>query len=168
MSPVATSASQDIAGFWWRFGGFIVDAIILGLVVNLPLRHSNISFYTEAIIQVVASFLYFGLFVSYGSATLGMRIFRMRCLSMDGSKVTATQGFTRALVYCLFVLVASFYELHTYKNPTPAESHRLARDFSIYLLLSLPHILDLLWAAWDPKRQTLHDKAAGTIVVRKA
>jgi uncharacterized RDD family membrane protein YckC len=31
----------------------------------------------------------------------------------------------------------------------------------------VPHFLDLLWAAWDPKRQTLHDKAAGTIVVRR-
>jgi uncharacterized RDD family membrane protein YckC len=37
---------------------------------------------------------------------------------------------------------------------------------SIYLLLVVPHYLDLLWAAWDGKRQTLHDKVGGTIVVR--
>jgi uncharacterized RDD family membrane protein YckC len=114
----------------------------------------------------VAAFLYFGLFVTYGGATLGMRLFRMSCVSADGSKATATQAYTRALVYCLFVLIASLYQLHAYKHPTTAESHTFARQLSIYLLLAVPHYLDLLWAAWDPKRQTLHDKAAGTIVLR--
>jgi uncharacterized RDD family membrane protein YckC len=81
--------------------------------------------------------------------------------------VTATQAYTRAVVYCVFGLIASFYQLHTYAHPTPAETHRVARQFGIYLLLVAPHYLDLLWAAWDSKRQTIHDKAAGTIVVRK-
>ena len=167
MSPVETVATQDIAGFWWRFGGFVVDSIILGVLINLPLRQSSLSFYTDAIIEVVAAFLYFGLLVNFGGATLGMRLCRLRCLSANGTKVTATQAYTRALVYCALILIASFYQLHTYAHPTPAETHRLARQFGIYLLLVVPHYLDLLWAAWDPKRQTLHDKAAGTIVVRK-
>jgi uncharacterized RDD family membrane protein YckC len=166
MSPVVTTAAQNIAGFWWRFGGFVIDSIILGLAVSIPLRQSSLSFYTDSIIQVVAAFLYFGLFVRYGGATLGMRLCRLRCLSADGSKVTASQAYTRALVYCLFVLIASLYQLHAYRNPTPAETRTVARQFSIYLLLALPHYVDLLWAAWDPRRQTLHDKAAGTIVVR--
>jgi uncharacterized RDD family membrane protein YckC len=161
-----TPPAENIAGFWWRFGGFLVDAIILGLAVSIPVRQSSLSFYAESIIQVVAAFLYFGLFVRYGGATLGMRFCRLRCLSADGSKVTARQAYTRALVYCLFVLIASFYQLHTYRNPTPAETRTLARQLSIYLLLALPHYVELLWAAWDPRRQTLHDKAAGTIVVR--
>jgi uncharacterized RDD family membrane protein YckC len=167
MGPIEMVATQDIAGFWWRFLGFVIDSIILGVVINLPLRQSSLSFYTDAIIQVVAAFLYFGLFVSFGGATPGMRICRMRCVSADSSKVTATQAYTRALVYCVLVLIASFYQLHTYAHPTPAETHRLARQFGIYLLLVAPHYLDLLWAAWDSKHQTLHDKAAGTIVVRK-
>jgi uncharacterized RDD family membrane protein YckC len=166
MSPFVVSAAQNIAGFWWRFGGFVIDSIILGLLISIPLRQSSLSFYTDSAIQVVAAFLYFGLFVSYGGATLGMRLLRMRCLGADGSKVTATQAYTRALVYCLLVLMASLYQLHTYSNPTPAETRTLARQLSIYLLLAVPHYLDLLWAAWDGKRQTLHDKAAGTIVVR--
>jgi uncharacterized RDD family membrane protein YckC len=67
----------------------------------------------------------------------------------------------------MFLVIASLYQLHTYSNPTPAETRRLARQLSIYLLLAVPHYLDLLWAAWDGQRQTLHDKAAGTIVVRR-
>lgn len=160
-------ATQDVAGFWWRFGGFVLDSIILGIVISLPLRHSSLSFHTVASLQIVAAFLYFGVFVAYGGATLGMRICRLRCLSADGSRVTGSQAYTRALVYCILLIFASFYQLHTYTHPTPAETHRLARELGIYLLLAVPHFLDLLWAAWDPKRQTLHDKAAGTIVVRR-
>jgi uncharacterized RDD family membrane protein YckC len=167
LSTVATAPGQNIAGFWWRFAGFVIDSIILALVISIPLRQTGLSFYATAIVQVVAAFLYFGLFVSYGGATLGMRLFRMRCVGADGSKVTVTQAFTRALVYCVILLTASLYQIHTYSNPTPAETRRLARQFSIYLLLAVPHYLDLLWAAWDGKRQTLHDKAAGTIVVRE-
>ncbi len=167
MRPIETVATQDIAGFWWRVGGFVIDSIILAVVINLPLRQSSLSFYTDASIQVVAAFVYFGLLVNVGGATPGMRICRMRCVSATGSMATAAQAYTRALVYCALVLIASFYQLHTYAHPTPAETHRLARQFAVYLLLVAPHYLDLLWAAWDSKRQTLHDKAAGTIVVRK-
>jgi uncharacterized RDD family membrane protein YckC len=171
LPPLATRsfvppAAQNIAGFWWRFGGFVIDALILGLAISLPLRQSSLSFYTQATIEVVGAFLYFGLFVRHGGATVGMRFCRLRCLSADGSAVTATQAYTRALTYCVFILIGSFYELHSYRNPTPAETRALARQLGIYLLLSAPHYLDLLWAAWDPRRQTIHDKAAGTIVVR--
>jgi uncharacterized RDD family membrane protein YckC len=27
-------------------------------------------------------------------------------------------------------------------------------------------VLDMLWPLWDSKRQTLHDKAVGTVVIR--
>jgi uncharacterized RDD family membrane protein YckC len=32
-------------------------------------------------------------------------------------------------------------------------------------LLIIPGLLDVLWPLWDPKRQTLHDKIAGSVVV---
>ena len=47
----------------------------------------------------------------------------------------------------------------------------LARSYIVVFLWlmvwsALPLILDSLWPLWDPKRQTLHDKAAGSVVVR--
>ena len=36
------------------------------------------------------------------------------------------------------------------------------------LLGSIVSILDPAWLLWDPKRQTLHDKVADTVVVLKA
>ena len=34
------------------------------------------------------------------------------------------------------------------------------------VLCLLPYLLDVAWMIWSPKRQTLHDLAAGTVVVR--
>ena len=33
-------------------------------------------------------------------------------------------------------------------------------------LLILPGLLDVLWPMWDPKKQTLHDKMVGSVVVQ--
>ncbi len=43
---------------------------------------------------------------------------------------------------------------------------RYAVAIGLWWLLWFPGLLDLLWPAWDAKKQALHDKAAGTIVVR--
>jgi uncharacterized RDD family membrane protein YckC len=43
----------------------------------------------------------------------------------------------------------------------------LTREFGIYLVFALPHYVDLLWAGFGPLHQTLHDKSAATIVVRR-
>lgn len=42
------------------------------------------------------------------------------------------------------------------------------RWFIAWVLNFIPFggIVDLLWPLWDPRKQTLHDKAAGTVVVK--
>jgi len=37
----------------------------------------------------------------------------------------------------------------------------------ILSILVLPWIVDMLFPLWDPKRQTLHDKATGTVVITR-
>jgi uncharacterized RDD family membrane protein YckC len=43
---------------------------------------------------------------------------------------------------------------------------RVLMTAMLWVLLYVPGILDGLWPLWDSKRQSLHDKAAGTVVVR--
>jgi uncharacterized RDD family membrane protein YckC len=167
VTPVTGATTEIIAGFWWRFLGFIVDSIILAVVIVIPVRAMHLSFYAESAAQVVAAFAYFGLFVQYRTWTPGMRLCRMRCLGADGSRVTSSQSFTRAGVYCVLLLIASLYQLHTYAHPTAAETRELTREYGFYLLFAVPHYVDLLWAGFAPLHQTLHDKSAGTIVVRR-
>ena len=33
-------------------------------------------------------------------------------------------------------------------------------------LLFIPLVIDLLFPAWDPRRQTLHDKVTNTVVIK--
>jgi uncharacterized RDD family membrane protein YckC len=44
--------------------------------------------------------------------------------------------------------------------------HIVAGLFRIVPFFALFTLLDGLWARWDPKRQALHDKLAGSVVVR--
>ncbi|HEY0398566.1 MAG TPA: RDD family protein, partial [Acidimicrobiia bacterium] len=38
--------------------------------------------------------------------------------------------------------------------------------FRVIVFFGLFTVLDGLWPLWDPKRQALHDKIAGSVVVR--
>ena len=43
---------------------------------------------------------------------------------------------------------------------------RLLAQIGLSLVLYIGGIIDLLWPLWDPQRQTLHDKAVGTFVIK--
>ena len=49
----------------------------------------------------------------------------------------------------------------------PRSGRRSARSPPALLtIIPMAAFLDLLWPLWDPRNQTLHDKAAGTVVLR--
>ena len=79
----------------------------------------------------------------YGQ-TWGKRIVGIRVLSDEtGDLITRGQGAARSGVVAALSLASNFI-----------------------LGLGLLSLLNMLWPLWDPKRQTWHDKAAGSIVVR--
>jgi len=43
---------------------------------------------------------------------------------------------------------------------------RLLATVGLGLVPVVGGFLDLLWPLWDPQRQTLHDKAVGTFVIK--
>jgi uncharacterized RDD family membrane protein YckC len=44
---------------------------------------------------------------------------------------------------------------------------RLVLRYVGYVVSAIPLLLGYLWMLWDPRRQTWHDKMAGTLVVRE-
>lgn len=74
--------------------------------------------------------------VSRRGASIGQAWRKLRVVSTDGSKVP-----TSRLVLRLFVQMG-------------------------FGLIPLLPLLDLLWPLWDEHRQTLHDKAVGTYVIK--
>jgi uncharacterized RDD family membrane protein YckC len=68
----------------------------------------------------------------------------------------------------VLLLVASIYHYTAKRttNLTEKQAEVVVRHGLLYLALAAPHLIDLLWAAWDKQRQTLHDKFAKTVVLR--
>lgn len=167
--PVVSVSSETVlAGFWIRFLGFFIDGVITFAVVQLPLRALHAGFATNLVIVTMTTFFYGSLFIGLGHGqTPGMRVVSVRCVDEDGvTELDYQRAARRAVAYGVLVLIGSVYNFQTYKHPTHAQTQLEAHHFLILFVLSLPHFIDLLWVAWDQRKQTLHDKFAHSIVIR--
>jgi uncharacterized RDD family membrane protein YckC len=138
--PVSTTASPAdraaLAGWWPRAGALLIDGLIVA-VVTAPVSLTT-SLMVSSIIGVVVTGLYAGVLMARRGDRNGQTLGKQ----LVGLRVVADDGpvsFARA-----FVRDGLFKGL-----------------LSIFTLL-----LDYLWALWDAERQTLHDKAVATYVVR--
>jgi uncharacterized RDD family membrane protein YckC len=158
----------NLAGFWWRALGFVIDSILLALVTTLPAHQLSLNLYVGAVLTIVVGFFYWFLLIAFwGGATIGMRVASLRCVDMKNrGSVGLRQAAVRSAAYSALVAIGSFYHYTTYANPTSAQSKLEGEHVAVAFCLVVPHLLDLLWVAWDKKNQSLHDKVAGTLVLR--
>jgi uncharacterized RDD family membrane protein YckC len=119
------------AGFWRRFGGALIDGILLG-VVNAILRFL-INANAGTGLGFVISLGYFTYFHGATGQTPGNAAVGIRVLDADTGEVI---GYGRAFIRWLVSIPSA-----------------------IILLLGY------LWMLWDPRRQTWHDKAAGSLPI---
>lgn len=149
------------AGYWPRVGGWLIDAAIVWFVsylVSIPLRSVDVAQFTistrtgsvtrtgrfsalEVVAEVVIVLVYGALFCgSTRGQTPGMMVVGVRAVDRDtGGRI----GFVRALWRGLV-------------------------EYILFIVLFVPWILDMLFPLWDGRRQTLHDKASRTVVVKAA
>jgi uncharacterized RDD family membrane protein YckC len=159
------TGAGDYATWGIRVGGYLIDFVIF-LVVTVLLflvfRHSHtldIRFaarhgakrrHISALPFLIAGVLY----VVYGTVlcgsargqTVGMMAVRVRAVD---ERTRGPLGYGRALLRALVEGVLRLINL-------------------LFFLLGLVWVLDMLFPLWDKKRQTLHDKAAGSVVLRVA
>ncbi|MGH9091050.1 MAG: RDD family protein [Acidimicrobiales bacterium] len=160
-TPAAPAAAY--ASFGARLGGWLIDWLILAIVnavinrILVSVAFLRVSFTTHTvthgariphlqhfsilaeIVNVVLILLY-GAFLC-GSArgqTLGMMVVRAR--AVDG-ETGAPIGFGRAL-------------------------GRAAFEVLLFVLFVIPWVVDMLFPAWDSRRQCLHDKVSRTVVLK--
>jgi uncharacterized RDD family membrane protein YckC len=149
ISPdIHESVLLPLAGFWWRFLGFFVDGIIIGLVSQLvTARISHLNVWVGAIAALLVNFLYASLLIGlWNGQTLGMRACRLRCVDASTRHVpTPRQAAMRALVAGLFTIPSEFLGLGI-----------------------VVQLVDLVMPAFDKMNRTVHDRAAHTVVVREA
>lgn len=149
-ATVADARSRDsvtglqLAGWGRRVVATLIDALVL-LVPDLLLwaLTGTIASWTYRILAFAIQSIYLVWLLSLPSGqTIGNRVAKTKVVD-----ATTGQPLTLSLSLKRWGLMAIF-------------------SLSIYLLVGLIlEPLDALWPLWDTRRQTLHDKFAGTIVV---
>jgi uncharacterized RDD family membrane protein YckC len=157
------TATTPFASWGIRVGGYLIDSVIFLVVLVILIvlfRHTNslevhlmarrgarkrhisaLPFVITAVLYVVYSTVLCG---SPRGQTVGMRAVGVRAVREGSLEVL---GYGRALVRAVVEGVLRLLEL-------------------ISVVLGLIWLLDMLFPLWDKKRQTLHDKVAGSVVLR--
>lgn len=139
----------EYAGIGTRFLAVIIDGLIVGIpLVIIEAILGITGSPVAAILSAIAYFLYEGLLLAYQNGqTIGKKVMNARVISVDGQPLTMNKTFTRAGVKAVLSLLSSI------KPP-------------VTTVLGILSLLDYLWPLWDANKQTWHDKAAGTYVVK--
>ena len=134
-------------GWWQRAGATLVDNLVL-LVPDLILDLIG-GRGPGTVLVLVLKVLYLTLMISRRGQTVGNMAVGTRVIDANtGGPVTAGKAVVRSLPETILILLFSLSET------------------ILILLFFIPGLLDILWPLWDRQNQTLHDKMAGTLVVR--
>jgi uncharacterized RDD family membrane protein YckC len=141
------------AGFWIRAGAAAIDSLIFGALITVFIviisvgaaqdsngNNTNNAAVALGVIGLITSFIalcvYSVVLVAHGG-TWGMRALRLRVARADNG---ANIGIPLSLGRFAVTVAISF--------------------------VPFGGVLDVLWIAWDDRKQALHDKAVNTFVVR--
>jgi uncharacterized RDD family membrane protein YckC len=181
---INTTAGSAVLGGWWlRFGGYVIDAIIIGvpsfvigLLIGLTQRNNTIPGFTGyrvgaaaqvaiVITTLVITLGYPYLLLRYKGQTVGMMAVGVRAVDrVSGAPLSSGQAGRRVLAF--FVIVELWEQIseligyHHLYGPVPVE------EVLFRLLAIAALITTALWPLGNPVNQTLQDKVAKTVVVR--
>lgn len=135
----------EYVGFWSRFGASLIDGILI-LIVTIPLLLAVYGldyFDNQAFVAGPAD-----LFISYVLPAILIIVFWIRFAATPGK----------------MAIGATIVDAST--GGTPSATQYVIRYVG-YFLSTLPLLLGYLWAAFDPRKQSWHDKLANTVVIRR-
>jgi uncharacterized RDD family membrane protein YckC len=128
-----------LASWGVRAVGAVADAVFIGVATYLLHLAAHVRTRTGYLyLDLAVSFAYSFALVGFFGHTLGMALLRL-------DAVDAIEGRTPI-------------------GPARAAVRSLAAG--VLTVIPFAAFLDLLWPLWDNRNQTLHDKAAGTVVLR--
>lgn len=136
----------EYAGFWVRAGATLIDGILLGIIA-LPVL---ISIYGWDYLDFEKS----GLVAGGGDFVLSWIV---------PTIVTVVFWITKQATPAKMAFATRVVDAASGCAPSPSQF--VGRYFA-YVISTLPLGLGFLWVAFDRKKQSWHDKLAGTVVVR--
>jgi uncharacterized RDD family membrane protein YckC len=163
--------SDAYAGFWHRFGAAVIDgAIVLvpsAIVFELVARSRpgvGGKFAGELLNWLVA--LVYAVVGNGLGATLGKRFAGLAVIDAAGDVAGMRRAVIRAVLPFGLRLLSTIPMLE-FRPPRLLDGvPPPAWVFPTFLVLGLLLAIDILWMVRDPRKQTLHDKMAGTFVIR--
>ena len=126
----------QLAGWWYRVGATVIDGLILG-IIGLVFQ-LLLGRVGGELVNFVIEAIYLIVLVGGSGQTIGCRALGTKVVAADGRSQV---GYGKAAVRWIVQII-------------------------LFVLFFIPGLIDLLWPLWDDKNQSLHDKAAGTLVVR--
>ena len=172
-----------LAGWWLRFGGYVIDGIIVGVpsfvigfLIGLTQRNNTIPGFTghrtdgaaQAAIVITSLLITLGypyLLLRYKGQTVGMMAVGVRAVDrISGAPLSPRQAGRRVLaffvIFDLWVQISTLIGYHHLYGPVPVGE-------TLFRLLAFAALITTaLWPLGNPVNQTLQDKAAETVVVR--
>ncbi len=169
----------NAAGFWRRLSGFTIDWLlsfvlpsILSSMILLAIGYSARSAWIDGLWMIFVAaviFAYFTYFAMRGGSP-GMALAGIKLVDVEtGEPPVLVKALVRGLL--MTILIGSWFLLLLldWGGGSGKVSNFAAFFLNIAYVAFLVSFFGHLWIAWDRKRQTLQDKAAGVIVVlRKA
>lgn len=146
--PETTVSPVRYAGFWIRFGAYIIDSIVLSIVMvvlNLVIVGTAVALgdsdaaagmagVISTLLSLVISICYFpGMEGSSHQATLGKKALGLKVVNEEGARISVGQA--------------------------------IGRYFG-KIISGLILCIGYMMAGWTEKKQALHDKMASTYVVK--
>jgi uncharacterized RDD family membrane protein YckC len=162
LPPPPASSPPPYAGFWVRALALLIDGLVLAVIeapVLLPnvwlpvwrslqetmrtgVRPPSHVAYGWGLVGVAISYLYACVMIGRWNATVGKFAVGIRVRKANGEPA----GWREAALRPLLETAISLFRSST---------------------VGIFSLVDYLWMVWDKQSQTLHDKIAGTIVVKR-
>ena len=162
------SDSSGRAGFGNRLGGYLLDGLLYGIAMAVPI--------IVGVVMIVLSF---------NDCYFETRGLTDELICPDGAPSAGLLGGGIAVVVLGFLFVVVIYlralgrtgqtwgrrivgnkVVRVDNGDVPGIGRALGRELFGFIISANILYLGYLWMIWDKDRQTWHDKVAGTIVVR--
>jgi len=177
---VPQNMAGTLASIGKRFLALLVDGILLGIIGGIIGLVLGVGFANQlrfgsgtlvldkgplviaSLLGLVLNFGYYMYFYSTTGQTLGKKLLGIRVARKDQQSLDLRTGAIRTAVISASGIVSLLLILVLFD---PTDIGTLSTYTTLSGAVSLFQLLDYLWPFWDSEKQTLHDKAAGTVVL---